>query len=109
MINFDLIEGRKKVVRCPIPEQAIQFYDEISACFPDKVFNWNGAEEVVDNWEDYKEDFCFSIYEGLLMYSSVDYYLDEGYSVIEFEELMEEDKVYEDIGEAGFFGVLMGG
>ena len=108
MINFDLI-GDRQVVRCPVPEQAIQFFDELSVCFPDKVSNWDGVEDVVESWENYKDDFCFSIYEGLLMYSPVGFYLGEGCTVIEFEELLEEDKVYENVGEADFFDVLMGG
>ena len=100
MIDFSRLDSRTAVHCCTL-YQAIGFFEELSDQFPKRTRNWGcGIDDVKDSYEDYEEDFCFSIDmtgDGLLMCSDKDYYENVGYTVIEFEDLIETDVVYVDI------------
>lgn len=63
-----------------------------------KGYKWNSGNKLTTttNYEVYKEDTCYvfgidaygKLLDKKVMYSPLDYYQDEGYTIIEFENIL---------------------
>ncbi len=82
----------KIAIHTPTEEQAISLLNELNK----KGFTWVSGEKLTDmaRYEYYKEKTCYTfhdIYGKLLdkeiMYCSLKWYQDEGYTIIEFSEI----------------------
>jgi len=85
-------KSEKIAVHTPTEEQAISLLNELDK----KGFTWVSGEKLTDRalYKHYKEKTCYTfhdIYGKLLdkeiMYSPLDWYQDEGYTIIEFSDI----------------------
>ena len=96
MIKFEelleRVNSEKIAVHTPTEEQAISLLNELDK----KGFTWVSGEKLTDmaRYEHYKEKTCYTfhdIYGKLLdkeiMYSPLDWYQEEGYTIIQCSDI----------------------
>lgn len=78
-------------VRCQTEEQAIAFIASVTEQFPGQN---GGITTERTYWDDYYEDTCYILYDNdagcpiKMEYSDDDWFRDQGYKIIQFEEVL---------------------
>ena len=91
MITFnELLERAKSeliAIHTPTEEQAKTLLKALDK----RGYEWFGGEEItITNYEDDKENTCYTFHDILdkkIMYSPLDWYQEEGYTIIEFTDI----------------------
>lgn len=81
MLNWEEFKNQKVAVHCDTEEKAKQFMSILSE---------NGISDVHDTcWSNYGKDTCYNsnIKNTCMNYSPYDYFLKNGYKMVEFEEV----------------------
>ena len=101
MITFtELLERAKSekiAIHTPTEEQA----KTLLKALDEKGYTWNSGDKLttMTHYEDEKENTCYSFHncfgkllDKKIMYSPLDWYQDEGYTIIEFSEIEFKEK-----------------
>lgn len=79
----------KVAIQCKLERDAIRLVKEMWAQHPELMNHW-GRSDI--KWNHYKEDTCYvpHIYDRraeCMQYCNTDYWLSEGYTIIQFEDI----------------------
>lgn len=84
---IERFKNEEFVVNCKTEEQAKEF---VKICY-DNDIKWFESKSSVTNWESYEKFTCYRAEDGHdLMYCNTDFYREEEYTVITFDEFMKE-------------------
>lgn len=85
MLNWDLIDGKSVVVNCKTYKESVEFGEEYA-----KYIEKDNVS-ASSMWTTYLEDTCYRIAgkgdDRVLTYSSIDYWMNNGFNVIDFSEM----------------------
>lgn len=96
MIDFGRLDSRTDV-RCETIDQAIAFYEELRDQYPQVTVYWKNIGDVVNAFDQYEDEFCFVIDGGYLMYSEESFYKNEGYTIVCYDSLIEDEVDYDEL------------
>lgn len=90
MITFTELLERAKSEHIAIHTQTEKQAEKLLSELDEKGYVWNGGEKLTTKtlYEDDKENTCYDF--GLnkkVMYSPLDFYQEEGYTIIEFSDI----------------------
>lgn len=106
MLDLSIMLDRPCAVLLNSPDKAEALYTAINELHPELTTVWEQNRDTDNyNWHYYKEDTCYTLYDAdydgnlvldKLYYSPRDYYEEEGYEIVEFEELLGEESELEE-------------
>lgn len=91
MLDFSMLKDLGKVaIHCATERDAETLLNEMWAQHPELMDHWRHGET---KWDWYKKNTCYAphIYDGrasCLQYCSSEYWVEEGYTIVTFEELL---------------------
>lgn len=98
MLNLSIMFDRPCAVHCAGYEQAEALVEAIRATYPEKAGPWENIDDY--NWYSYESETCYTLHNddyngGLvvdrLYYCYKSYYEENGYEIVEFDELLLDD------------------
>ncbi len=107
--NLDLLIGKDVVVNCKTKGEA----DEFLKFLDNKGIKWNSGNSIfkfgIYDYSEFKETTCFLLKTGMLQYSPISWYQEEGYKIISLDDLVIKPKNnFKDYGfEADFEGEIL--
>ena len=81
----------KTAINCKTKEEFIKVLE----IFDKKGWRWGGGDKPLDKiyyWDEYKEETCIG-YKNYFEYSPKEWYLEEGWKIISFEEFLEIENI----------------
>lgn len=107
--NLDLLIGKDVVVNCKTKDEQQEFLKFLDS----KGIKWNSGFSIfksgIYDYSEYKENTCFLLKNGMLLYSPISWYQEEGYKIISLDDLVIKPKNnFNDYGfEADFEGEIL--
>lgn len=85
--NLDLLIGKDVVVNCKTKGEA----DEFLKFLDNKGIKWNSGNSIfksgIYDYSEFKETTCFLLKTGMLQYSPISWYQEEGYKIISLDDI----------------------
>lgn len=92
MIDLHTLTENRIAVRCETEKAAQEFLSMMFALLPQACRHWYEGDH---QWGVYREDTCYTLLGGrdwdrepTLYYSSIRYYKDEGYEIVEYDKIV---------------------
>jgi len=85
-MKFDLEKMKECAINCSTEEKARQLLEFLKS----QGFKWSGDDT---NWGVHEDETCYEIKNNKIYYSKYDYYFEQGYTILEFEDVVIPDKL----------------
>lgn len=88
-MNIKDIIGKNIAVHCDFEEKAVKFLQECEK----RGFRWFSGDKPTcyTNWDLHKSHTCYAVSDDGIIYSCVEYCINNRYKIIEYDDILFED------------------